>query len=68
MTKTKLNKSLIFIAIGATFAMGIIVWQKVQAFISQGLSSSQQIRVSQSNNCSDTQKDGQHFSGCNSIL
>ena len=44
-------------------------FEKVSSFITAGLSSSSSIRVAEQNVCNPSaQKDGAHFTGCNSIL
>jgi len=66
-TNTAKN-SLLVLAIGVLVAVSLLVWQKIQAVVSKGLTDSQKIRVAEINNVCTEQSGAPQFSGCNSIL
>lgn len=68
MKKSIIAKPITLLSIGIIISAGIVLIEKIQSFVSQGLQSGKNIRVSETNNCETGQKNKPQFSGCNSVL
>jgi hypothetical protein len=63
------SRSYVLLGVMSVAVFGIAVWDKAVAYVQNGLSDSQSIRVSEKAACDESAQDSNtKFSGCNSIL
>lgn len=63
------SRSYVLLAVMSVAVFSVSVWDKAVAYIQNGLSDSESIRVSEKSSCDETEQDSSaKFSGCNSIL